>query len=161
MTVAKSKKSANFVPSKQNAKSEAIKKIIRAVRQHRLGYEDFVYVCQQVRLKLKMKKPKKNRQLPELLSMAQLKKFFKTVQKCGDTEHELMLKLLLYTAVRVSELVNIRRSDIDLDSCKIFIDSGKGKKDRYILFPTSFRLALQSYLDTRDDNVFAIELKQS
>jgi integrase len=68
-----------------------------------------------------------------------------------------MLKLLLYTAVRVSELVNIRVSDIDLDGCKIFIDRGKGSKDRYILFPSSFRLALKSYLNTREDNVYLFE----
>jgi site-specific recombinase XerD len=54
------------------------------VRQHRLSYDAFIAVCQQVRLKLKMEKPRKERRLPELLSLAELKKFFKTVQKCGD-----------------------------------------------------------------------------
>lgn len=138
------KKSGNFATSKQNTKSEAVKKIVRIVRQHRLSYDAFISVCQQVRFKLKMEKPKRDRKLPELLSLSELKKFFKTVQRCGDTEHELMLKLMLYTAVRVSELVKIRVNDIDLDACKIFIDSGKGGKDRYILFPSDFRLALQT-----------------
>ncbi len=163
MTKPEPKKPANFAASKQIAKSEAVKKIVRVVRQHRLSYDAFIAVCQQVRLKLKMEKPKKERRLPELLSIAELKKFFKTVQKCGDTQHELMLKLMLYTAVRVSELVNIRVSDIDLDGCKIFIDNGKGSKDRYILFPTDFRLALQSYMETHEDNDFLFEsrLKQS
>jgi len=79
-----------------------------------------------------------------------------------DTQHELMLKLMLYTALRVSELINIRVSDIDLDGCKIFIDNGKGSKDRYILFPSGFRLALQSFLDAHSENVFLFEsrLKQ-
>lgn len=158
----KPKKSTSFVPSKQKAKSEAVKKIVRTIRQHRLNYDEFVYVCQQARLKLKMRKPKKERRLPELLSQSELKKFFKAVQKCGDTQHELMLKLLLYTAVRVSELVNIRVDDVDLHGCKIFIDNGKGNKDRYILFPSSFRLALQSYLDANSENEFLFEsrLKQ-
>lgn len=156
------KKSGNFATSKQYAKSEAVKKIVRIVRQHRLSYDAFISACQQVRLKLKMEKPKRARKLPELLSLAELKKFFKTVQKCGDTEHELMLKLMLYTAVRVSELVKIRISDVDLDACKIFIDSGKGSKDRYILFPSDFRLALQTYMDAHEDNNFLFEsrLKQ-
>jgi len=152
-----SKNSTNFAASNQNAKSEAVKKIVRVVRQHRLSYDAFIAVCQQVRLKLKMQKTKKERRLPELLSLTELKKYFKTVQKCGDTQHELMLKLMLYTAVRISELVNIRISDVDLDSCKIFIDSGKGSKDRYILFPVEFRLALQSYIDGRPDNEFLFE----
>jgi hypothetical protein len=34
----------------------------------------------------------------------------------------------------------------DLDFCKIFINRGKGAKDRYILFPASFRLVLKSHL---------------
>ncbi|MCK5921890.1 MAG: tyrosine-type recombinase/integrase, partial [Methylococcales bacterium] len=157
MTKHKPQKPANFAASKQIAKSEAVKKIVRVVRQHRLSYDAFIAVCQQVRLKLKMEKPKKERRLPELLSLAELKKFFKTVQKCGDTQHELMLKLMLYTAVRVSELVNIRVRDIDLDGCKIFIDRGKGSKDRYILFPSDFRLALQTYMDANESNDFLFE----
>ncbi len=157
MTKPKPKKPTNFAASKQIAKSEAVKKIVRVVRQHRLSYDAFIAVCQQVRLKLKMEKPKKERRLPELLSLAELKKFFKTVQKCGDTQHELMLKLMLYTTVRVSELVNIRVSDVDLDGCKIFIDNGKGSKDRYILFPSELRLALQSYMDANESNDFLFE----
>lgn len=156
------KRSSSFATSKENAKSEAVKKIVHIVRQHRLSYDAFISVCQQVRTKLKMEKPKRERKLPELLSPAELRKFFKTVQKCGDTQHELMLKLMLYTAVRVSELVKIRVSDVNLDACKIFIDSGKGKKDRYILFPADFRLTLQTYMDAHEDNVFLFEsrLKQ-
>ena len=106
------KKPASFAPEKQNTKLDVVKTIVRVARQHRLSYEDFVYVCQQVRLKLKLKKAKKEKRLPEILSAAELKKFFKAVQKCGATEHELMLKLLLYTAVRVSELINIQVSDV-------------------------------------------------
>ena len=158
----RSRKPAIFVGKKETTKLAAVKKIVRVARQHRLGYEDFVYVCQQARIKLKLKKPHKERRLPEILSLTELKKFFKTVQKCGDLQHELMLKLSLYTAVRVSELVNIRVDDVDLDSCKIFINRGKGSKDRYILFPSSFQLALKSFLDARPDNAFLFEsrLKQ-
>lgn len=68
------------------------------MRVVRLSCDAFIAVCQQVRLKLKMEKPKKDRKLPELLSLAELKKFFKMVQTCGDTQYELMLKLMLYTA---------------------------------------------------------------
>lgn len=157
MTKLRPKKPTTFASSKQNTKSEAVKKIVRVVRQHRLTYEGFIAVCQQVRLKLKMEKPKKERKLPELLSLSELKKFFKTVQRCGDTQHELMLKLMLYTAVRVSELVNIRICDVDLDGCKICIDNGKSSKDRYILFPSDFRLALQTYIGACPDNEFLFE----
>jgi hypothetical protein len=44
----------------------------------------------------------------------------------------------------LSELTNIRVEDVDLEACKIFIELGKGAKDRYILFPESFRLILKA-----------------
>jgi site-specific recombinase XerD len=63
-----------------------------------------------------------------------------------EVQHEILLKLLFYTAVRVSELVHIEVGDVDLDACKVFINRGKSAKDRYILFPASFRLVLKSHL---------------
>jgi integrase/recombinase XerD len=41
-----------------------------------------------------------------------------------------LIKTLFYTGVRVSELVNICISDVDLDRCQIRIQRGKGDKDR-------------------------------
>ena len=68
-----------------------------------------------------------------------------------------MLKLLFYTAVRVSELVGIRVEDVDTQQCKIFINQGKGGKDRYILFPESFRLVLRSHLQASPKNRYLFE----
>ena len=56
-----------------------------------------------------------------------LTRFFQVIEECGDVQHEIMLKLLFYTAIRVSELVRIETTDVDLDHCKIFIDRGKGQ----------------------------------
>ena len=61
----------------------------------------------------------KERRLPQLLADADLKRFFRAIQDCGDVQQEILLKLLFYTAVRVSELVHIEVGDVDLDACKI------------------------------------------
>ena len=71
-----------------------------------------------------------------------------------------MLKLLFYTAIRASELVRIETTDVDLDHCKIFIDRGKGNKDRYILFPESFRLVLKSHLKANPKNRYLFESRR-
>jgi integrase/recombinase XerD len=69
-----------------------------------------------------------------------------------------MLKFLFFTAVRVSQLVKIKVSDVDLgSSCKAFIDRGKGAKDRNILFPASFRLVLKSHLQANPKNRYLFE----
>ena len=57
-----------------------------------------------------------------------------------------MLRLLFFTAVRVSELCNIEIGDIDLENCKIRINQGKGSKDRYVLFGKAFATALRTHI---------------
>ncbi len=59
----------------------------------------------------------------------------------------LIIKTLLYTGVRVSDLINVRLIDIDLQSCQIGIIQGKGNKDKTIPFPNSFREALAMHIN--------------
>ena len=75
-------------------------------------------------------------------------------------QHEIVLKLLFYTAVRVSELVHIEVGDVDLEACKTFINRGKGAKDRYILFPASFRLVLKSHLHAAPRNRYLFKTRR-
>ncbi|MGH7732207.1 MAG: tyrosine-type recombinase/integrase, partial [Gemmatimonadales bacterium] len=49
--------------------------------------------------------------------------------------------------VRVAELVAIRLDDVDLGACRIRITQGKGKKDRFVTFPTSFKETLGLHMD--------------
>jgi site-specific recombinase XerD len=153
----KAGKQGNFVAPNEKAKSQVVARIVRLARKERLDYAAFIYVCQQARKKLGLRKPKKERKLPQLLPETNLKRFFRVIQECGDLQHEIMLKLLFYTAVRVSELVGIRVEDVDTQQCKIFINQGKGSKDRYILFPKSFRLVLKSHLQANPKNRYLFE----
>jgi integrase len=73
----------------------------------------------------------KRRKLPQLMPESELLKFFKVIQEAGDLQHEIMLKLLFLTAVRVSELIKIKVGDIDFEQCKIFIGQGKGGENRF------------------------------
>jgi integrase/recombinase XerD len=118
----------NFVTPGGNAKSAAIAQIVRIARKERLTYDEFIYCCRRARRALGLHKPKAIQTLPRLLSDADLKRFFTTIQSCGVLQHEIMLKLLFFTAVRVSELVHIRVADVDTAQCKIFIDQGKGSE---------------------------------
>src|ERR1700693_5002985 len=87
-----------------------------------------LYNSQQARKKLGLRRGRKERRLPQLLADADLKRFFRAIQDCGDLQHEIMLKLLFYTAIGVSGLVHIEVGDVDLDACKILINWGKGAK---------------------------------
>ena len=153
-------KRANFVSSNEKAKSEFVAQLVRMARKARLGYEDFLYVSQQARKKLGLRRAQKDRRLPQLLAESELKRFFRAIQDCGDVQHEILLKLLFFTAVRVSELVHIEVGDVDLGGCKIFINRGKGSRDRYILFPASFRLVLKSHLRATPGNRYLFETRR-
>ena len=153
------RKGLSFVSPNEKAKLLIVAQFLRLARKERMDYADFVYVCQQVRRKLGLKRPQKERKLPQLLSETDLKRFFKVIQECGHLQHEIMLKFLFYTAVRVSELVGVKVRDVDFDQCKVFIDQGKGSKDRYILFPEGFRLVLQSHLGANPKNKYLFETR--
>ncbi|CAM4004298.1 tyrosine-type recombinase/integrase, partial [Deinococcus marmoris] len=146
--------------SDHKAKSEVVAQLVRLARKERLSYDEFAYVCQQARRKLKLEKPKREHRLPQLLTGEELNRFFKAVRGGGDVQHEIMLKLLLFTAVRVGELVNIKVSDVNLSACKIFIDQGKGSKDRYLLFPQAFALVLRAHLSAHPKNRYLFETQR-
>jgi integrase/recombinase XerD len=57
-----------------------------------------------------------------------------------------LIKKLFYTGVRISELVNMRLCDVDLERCQIRINRGKGEKDRVVPFPLAFRELLGMHL---------------
>jgi len=124
------------------------RELVTLIRRHRLTYDAFRRAAYQARRHLKLKPLSHGRHLPKLLSEAELKSYFQTVDTTDNLGHQIMLRILLYTGVRVAELCAIRVKDVDVTSGKIFIESGKGDKDRYILFPDAFRLPLRMYVET-------------
>jgi site-specific recombinase XerD len=151
-------KSQHFTSA--SGKAKLVRAIATLVRRARLDYEGFRRVCAQVRKELEICRPQRSRRLPHILSDADLKRFYEAIDQAGNLQHQIMLRLLFYTAVRVSELTSIRVEGVDLDACKIFIELGKGSKDRYILFPESFRLILKAHLAANPANRYLFESRQ-
>jgi site-specific recombinase XerD len=65
-----------------------------------------------------------------------------------------LLEVLLATGMRISELCNLKRAQID-DSGRIFI-TGKGRKQRFVYLTERARHHLTAYLATRNDNAPAL-----
>lgn len=59
-----------------------------------------------------------------------------------------IIYLLLYTGIRVSELVNIKLKDIDFLTLSLIIPWGKGGKQRDVLLKTEVLEAIKEYLET-------------
>lgn len=56
-----------------------------------------------------------------------------------------MLKLCYGMGLRVSEIVNLKITDIDSQAMQVFIERAKGKKDRYANLPDSILEQLRAY----------------
>ena len=150
-----------FVTRLQTTREESIKKIARIAREEGWDYEDFRYVYRRIREQLALRPAKKSKKLPRVLSEEDFKKFYREIEKADNLQHELMLKLLFYTGVRVNELTNIKASDVYLDENKIFIEKGKGSKDRYVLFNQDFKTALKVYMKNQPKNRFLFQTRNN
>ena len=71
-------------------------------------------------------------------------------EKIISLRNRAMLELLFSTGMRISELVNLSRNQID-ETGKIFI-MGKGKKQRFVYLTPRAKLHLNEYLNVRTDN---------
>ena len=67
--------------------------------------------------------------IPEVITEEELNLMIKG---CKNSKDKAILKICFYQCLRVSELVNLKRSDVDLNTGFIHIKASKGKKDRDI-----------------------------
>ena len=125
----------NRTPVKEKAKQ-----LIKLLRQENPDYNYLREVFRQIRKELDVQvntgAPKK---LPQVPTEEEIAKYYEAVWKARNMQHVVMIKTLLYTGVRVTELIHIKLSDIDFDRCQMRINEGKGKKDRIVPYPTGFR----------------------
>lgn len=71
---------------------------------------------------------------------------------CSEIRDLAIIDLLASTGMRVGELVNLNRADVNMQErqCVVF---GKGNKEREVYFNARTKIHLQQYLDSRrDDN---------
>lgn len=151
----------SFPTQNETAKSEIVSQVARIVRRAGLDYEGWRYVAKQVRKECDLRPAKKGRKLPRILNTDDFRRFYEVVDRADDVQHSLMLRLLFYTGVRVSELCNMMVADVDLEVCKIRINGGKGDKDRYVLFGKSFATALRTHIAAHPNNRWLFQTRRN
>lgn len=106
-----------------------------------------------------IKLPRLPKKLPEFLTIEEVDKLLNIVPtKIYDYRNIAMMETLYATGIRVSELVNMKISDIDFHECfiKIF---GKGSKERIVPINESAYNALKNYIDNY--RIFLLKTKPS
>lgn len=70
---------------------------------------------------------------------------------CNEIRDLAIIDLLYSTGIRVGELVNLNREDIDFEEreCIVF---GKGEKERRVYFDAKAKIHIKNYLDSRSDD---------
>ena len=91
--------------------------------------------------------PKKDKKLPNFLNYEEIEKIFESFEDNTplNLRNRCIVELLYDTGVRVSELVNIKISDIDFNEKTINI-SGKGRKERIVYFGDYLYEVLNEYI---------------
>lgn len=98
--------------------------------------------CLDVTLGLVM--PRKPKSLPKVLSRNEV---CRLLQAAASVRDSLLIGLMYACGLRVSEVGSLRFEHLSFDRNEILVSKGKGRKDRYVMLPESFRALLQSHSD--------------
>lgn len=90
-------------------------------------------------------RPKGNKTLPSVLSEQEV---LSLLDSLANPKHRLLLTLAYSSGLRVSEVVRLRREDLDFSRNLIHIRQAKGGKDRYTLLSNTVIDLLQTYMMT-------------
>lgn len=123
------------------------KQLAKHLRKERPDYNYLKSVFRHLRTELEVEVPKAQKKLPNIPTEEEIKLYYDAVWQARNIQDMVIIKTLLYTGVRVSELVNIKLGDVDFKRCQIRINDGKGSKDRIVPFLVSFKEVLAMHVD--------------
>jgi integrase/recombinase XerD len=129
-----------------SAKRKA-RQLAATLRRERPDYAYLKEVFRQLRAELGIAVPRTPKRIPYVPSEELIRRYYETVWRTRKPGDLVLIKTLLYTGVRVSELVAIELADVDFDRCQIRINEGKGRKDRVVPFPSAFKETLALHHD--------------
>lgn len=97
---------------------------------------------------------KRNKKLPVTLSHTEIEKI---IQLTNNSKYRLMIALGYACGLRVSEVINLKVEDLDIDGLVVHIKGAKGKKDRISVLPDKLQKDLRNIIAVKKNNdiVFA------
>jgi len=117
-------------PSQQNQRINAIKFYYERVLELPRQYYD-------------IERPRKTFVLPKVLSEQEI---LRILEATANLKHKTLLATIYSAGLRRSEVINLRKEDVDFDRNIIFIRGAKGKKDRIGILSDANSRLLNVYL---------------
>ena len=96
---------------------------------------------------LPLKRPRRERRLPTVLSREEFRRFLAAVR---NPKHVAILAVAYSAGLRVSEVVRLRLEDLDRDRRLLVVRGGKGRKDRCTLLSETALSLVDVYLEGAD-----------
>ena len=97
---------------------------------------------------------KRNKSLPVVLSRQEIQLLLAEI---SNNKHKLLVSLAYGAGLRVSEVVNLRVKDLNLDDLTIHIKQAKGKKDRLTLIPEKLVNNLRNLIAGKSGDGYVFE----
>jgi integrase len=111
-------------PPKRTPARRKARQLATHLRAERPDYAYLKQVFRHLREELGVEVERAPKKLPRVPTEHEIRSFYDAVWHARRGQDVVMIKTLLYTGVRLSELVRIRLADVDLDGCRIRIDQG-------------------------------------
>lgn len=114
----------------------------------------FTWNILKVQLDFDIKLSKEPKKLPIILSKEEI---IKIIENTNNPKHKLLLSLSYSSWLRVSEIINLRVEDINIEELTIHIKWAKWNKDRITVFSEKLKNDLWKIILYKDKNDYLIE----
>lgn len=125
-------------------------------RKHRISALKLFYsLTGKQPLKLKhIEYPRAAKPLPRVIDWSELETKFERIR---NTKHRAILETACRCALRVSEVCNLKLTDVDTEAMFLFIRNAKGGKDRYVPMSDHLLNLLMVYCEEYDPKEYLFE----
>ena len=122
------------------------KQIAQIIQVDKPDYYYLKELFRGLRTALNIKRQTEPKRLPYVPSQEEIKQYYDVVWHNQNKKHMVIVKLLLYTGIKISELVRIKIQDVKLQKCIIHIKKDDDDKIRIVPFYSNFKQSLSEYI---------------
>jgi len=134
------KQDKNYSPQTINLYLNAIK----------FFYREVLKIPQKINLKF----AKRSKKLPVVLSREEVKMI---IDITNNLKHKMIISLAYGAGLRISEVVNLKIKDVNLEELTIHLKNAKGKKDRITIFPEKIKNHVKNLVADKNSENYVFE----